>query len=62
MMTHDEKDNVDSNTKDPVEDGDEQTEDGSEQEESHSVSILLSWVIKGVLSSMSVDLLRGETK
>ena len=62
MKTHDEENNVDSNTKDPVEDGDEQTEDGSEQEESHGVSVLLSWVVKGVLSSMSVDLLGGETK
>jgi hypothetical protein len=31
-MTYDEEDDVDSNTKDPVEDGDEQTEDGGEQE------------------------------
>jgi len=61
-MTYDEENNVDSNTKDPVEDGDEQTEDGSEQEESHGMSVLLSWVVEGVLSSMSVDLLGGETE
>jgi hypothetical protein len=30
MMTYNEKNNVDSNTKGPVEDGDEQTEDGGE--------------------------------
>ena len=61
-MTYDEEDDVDSNTKDPVEDGDEQTEDGSEQEESHGVSVLLSWVVKGVLSTVSVNLLRDETE
>jgi hypothetical protein len=62
ITTHDEEDNVDSNTKGPVEDGDEQTEDGGKQEQSHGVAVLLSWVVEGVLSSMSVDLLGGETE
>jgi hypothetical protein len=62
MMTHNEEDNVDSYTKGPVEDGDEQTKDGGKQEQSHGVAVLLSWVVEGVLSSMSVDLLGGETE
>ena len=60
--TYDEEDDVNSDTKDPVEDRNEQSKDGGEQEKSHGVSVLHSWVVKGVLSTMSVNLLGGETE
>lgn len=61
-MTHDEEDDVDSNGEHPVEDGHDEGKDGGEEKKTHGVSVLLSGVVEGVLSSMSVDLLGDETE
>jgi hypothetical protein len=61
-VTYDEEDNVNTDGKDPVEHGDKKGKNGSEEKETHGVSVLLSWVIESVLSSVSVNLLRSETE